>query len=64
MDMKMAVNVQSSLFPKEPPRTAGWDIAFAFTPMKGISGDMYDFLSKKMTSWQDWPFCNIFGPWE
>ena len=42
-DMGMAANVQSSLFPKEPPGVEGWDIAFAFIPMSGVSGDLYDF---------------------
>ena len=42
-DMNMAVNVQKSLLPKESPHVKDWDIAFAFQPMAGISGDMYDF---------------------
>jgi len=42
-DMNMAVNVQKSLLPKESPKVKDWDIAFAFKPMSGISGDMYDF---------------------
>ncbi|PKL37443.1 MAG: hypothetical protein CVV44_13910 [Spirochaetae bacterium HGW-Spirochaetae-1] len=43
MDMMMAVNVQKSLLPAEPPETPGWDIALVFKPMAGISGDFYDF---------------------
>lgn len=43
LDMKMAVNVQSSLFMKKPPQSDEWDISFYFKPMSGVSGDMYDF---------------------
>jgi serine phosphatase RsbU (regulator of sigma subunit) len=42
-DMLMAVNVQTSLFPKKAPETPAWDIAFIFKPMSGVSGDFYDF---------------------
>ena len=43
VDMEIAANVQSSLFPKEPPVVKEWDIAYAFIPMSGVSGDLYDF---------------------
>jgi sigma-B regulation protein RsbU (phosphoserine phosphatase) len=43
-DMDLAANVQMSLFPKQPPETRGWDIAFTFRPMSGVSGDIYDFF--------------------
>jgi sigma-B regulation protein RsbU (phosphoserine phosphatase) len=46
-DMVMAANVQSTLFPKEPPGLRGWDIAFTFKPMSGVSGDFYDFYTDK-----------------
>jgi PAS domain S-box-containing protein len=42
-DMRMAINVQSDLFPATAPDTAEWDTAFYFQPATGISGDMYDF---------------------
>lgn len=42
-DMKMAANVQKNYFPKEPPVTAGWEAAFVFQPMIGVSGDLFDF---------------------
>ncbi|HPR47472.1 MAG TPA: 7TM-DISM domain-containing protein [Spirochaetota bacterium] len=45
IDMGMAANVQSSLFPKEPPEVDGWDIAYAFIPISGVSGDLYDFYT-------------------
>jgi serine phosphatase RsbU (regulator of sigma subunit) len=48
-DMIMAANVQSTLFPKEPPGLRGWDIAFKFKPMSGVSGDFYDFYIEKDT---------------
>lgn len=43
LDMDMAANVQTSMFPKRPPMVPGWDIAFEFRPMSGVSGDFYDF---------------------
>jgi|GEM_PF-989987 len=43
LDMKIASNVQSSLYAKMPPHSEEWDIAFYFRPMAGVSGDMYDF---------------------
>ncbi|MCP4136750.1 MAG: serine/threonine-protein phosphatase [bacterium] len=46
-DMYMASNVQSSLFPKDPPESSEWDIAFSFQPMSGVSGDLYDFYEKE-----------------
>lgn len=42
-ELELAAYVQSSLFPKEPPLTAGWDVAFVFKPKGGVSGDFYDF---------------------
>jgi phosphoserine phosphatase RsbU/P len=44
-DMSMAANIQSSLFPNKPPDVEGWDIAFTFKPMSGVSGDMFDFFT-------------------
>jgi len=46
LDMDMAANVQTSMFPKSPPRVPGWDIAFEFRPMSGVSGDFYDFYEE------------------
>jgi|GEM_PF-566542 len=45
-DMNMATHIQKSLFPKTPPQVDGWDIAFVFKPMSGVSGDLYDFFIK------------------
>lgn len=45
LDMEMAVQVQRTLLPGAPPRPRGWDIALAFRPMAGISGDIYDFYT-------------------
>jgi len=44
-DMDMAEQVQSRFLPKTPPVTAGWDIAFTYKAMAGVSGDFYDFYS-------------------
>ena len=42
-EMKLATNVQKSLFPKSLPKLKNWDIAFEFRPMTEVSGDLYDF---------------------
>ncbi len=42
-DMEMAENVQRSMFPREVPSTLKWDLSYAFKPMAGVSGDLYDF---------------------
>jgi PAS domain S-box-containing protein len=43
LEMNIASNIQSQLFPKEPPFSNDWDIAFVFKPLMGVSGDFYDF---------------------
>jgi serine phosphatase RsbU (regulator of sigma subunit) len=43
IETKLAVTIQSGLFPEEPPRTDLWDVAFAFQPRFDLSGDFYDF---------------------
>jgi phosphoserine phosphatase RsbU/P len=43
VDMELASNVQSSLFPKVPEDSSGWDISLSFLPLMGLSGDFYDF---------------------
>jgi serine phosphatase RsbU (regulator of sigma subunit) len=48
-DMRMAVNVQKNYLPKKPPATPGWEVAFEFRPMAGVSGDFYDFYEKEGT---------------
>ncbi len=42
-DMNMAAYLQSSLLPKRPPESELYDIALAFLPKSGVSGDFYDF---------------------
>lgn len=42
-DLRMAQNVQSRFFMTDVPKTDGWDIAFRFKPLSGVSGDIYDF---------------------
>lgn len=46
-DMAMATQIQTSLFPKTPPMTREWDIAFSYRPMSGVSGDLYDFYENQ-----------------
>lgn len=43
-DMKLAVFVQQSFYPRKSPSLDEYDIAFIFKPMSGVSGDLYDFL--------------------
>ena len=43
-DMKLAVNVQQSFYPRRAPKLDDWEIAFKFQPMSGVSGDLYDFF--------------------
>jgi len=45
-DMKMAIQVQRSFYPKQAPKTARWDCAYQFLPMAGVSGDVFDFYLK------------------
>ncbi len=42
-DLKMAEFVQKSFYPAFLPVLKGWDVAYAFEPMAGVSGDLYDF---------------------
>ncbi|HNR88944.1 MAG TPA: SpoIIE family protein phosphatase [Spirochaetota bacterium] len=42
-DMRLAANVQMSVLPGAEPSVEGWEIAFYFRPMSGVSGDFYDF---------------------
>lgn len=46
-DMKLAVYVQQSFYPRSAPIVDSWEIAYLFQPMSGVSGDLYDFYTKK-----------------
>lgn len=46
-DMKMAAFVQQSFFARKAPEVNGWDVAFVFKPMSGVSGDLYDFYTDR-----------------
>lgn len=46
-DMKLAVFVQQSFYPHKVPEVRGWDIAYHFQPMSGVSGDLYEFFTEK-----------------
>lgn len=48
-DMQLAVYVQKSFYPKRAPDVDGWDIAYAFKPSAGVSGDLYDFYTEGRT---------------
>lgn len=45
MEMSIASNLQSRIFPNQAPSNGDWDSAFLFRPMHGISGDLYDFYT-------------------
>ena len=42
-DMKLAVYVQQSFYPRVAPVTSDYDIAYSFNPKAGVSGDLFDF---------------------
>jgi len=44
-DMKLAIYVQQSFYPKKAPLVDGWSIAYHFQPASGVSGDLYDFFT-------------------
>jgi sigma-B regulation protein RsbU (phosphoserine phosphatase) len=44
-DMRMAVNLQSSLLPS-PPNVSEWSASCLYKPMSGVSGDLYDFFER------------------
>ncbi len=44
-DMNMAAYLQSSLLPKNPPRSDLYEFALLFLPKSGVSGDFYDFYT-------------------
>ncbi|WP_294427857.1 SpoIIE family protein phosphatase [uncultured Treponema sp.] len=46
-DMQLAVYVQRSFYQSSLPEFEDWDIAWHFTPMAGVSGDLYDFFVHK-----------------
>ena len=45
-DMDLAVHVQRSFYIDHAPVVEGWDIAYLFQPMSGVSGDLYDFYTE------------------
>lgn len=44
-DYSLAEYVQQSAYQRKVPRLGEWDIAFYFKPLKGISGDLYQFFT-------------------
>ena len=44
-DLLIAERVQRGFFPARPPNVEGWDLALAFKPAAGVSGDFYDFYA-------------------
>ena len=48
-DMDLAVHVQQSFYVNKAPIVDGWDIAYTFQPMSGVSGDLYDFYTDGRT---------------
>ena len=47
--LQMAKDVQSKLFPPEPPIVPGYDIAGICIPAEEIGGDYYDFIKLQQT---------------
>jgi PAS domain S-box-containing protein len=44
IEMRLGASVQRRLFPQEPPRLPGYDIAGAVAPASATCGDYYDFI--------------------
>lgn len=44
-DYSLAEYVQQSAYQRKLPRLGEWDVAFYFKPLKGISGDLYQFFT-------------------
>ncbi|HLE60735.1 MAG TPA: CHASE domain-containing protein, partial [Thermoanaerobaculaceae bacterium] len=44
IEMRLGASVQQKLFPQEPPRLPGYDIAGAVAPASATCGDYYDFV--------------------
>jgi sigma-B regulation protein RsbU (phosphoserine phosphatase) len=42
-DLNLAIQVQKHILPRQSPSCHMWDLDFFFSPMKGLSGDFYDF---------------------
>ncbi len=45
IEMELAHDIQSTLFPAKPPALSDWEIAFLSRPRSGVSGDFYDFYT-------------------
>jgi len=45
IELELAHDIQTSLFPAKPPVVEGWDLAFVSKPRSGVSGDFYDFYT-------------------
>jgi len=43
--LQLARDVQSSLFPSQPPHISGYDIAGICIPAEEIGGDYFDFIN-------------------
>lgn len=46
IEMELAHDIQSSIFPAKAPVVRDWDIAFISKPKSGVSGDFYDFYTE------------------
>ncbi len=46
IEMNLANEIQSAIFPRKVPEISDWDIAFVTKPYGAVSGDFYDFYSK------------------
>lgn len=47
IEMDLAHDIQTALFPVTSPVTADWDVAFMSKPKSGVSGDFYDFYTSE-----------------
>jgi len=43
-EVRLAVQIQDALLPKQPPEVPGYELAGAAVPFRGVGGDYYDFI--------------------
>lgn len=44
-ELELGREIQGSFLPREIPEVNGWEIQFAFSPAREVSGDFYDFFT-------------------
>lgn len=50
-ELRVALDIQTSLLPESLPAIAGWDIAASWQPARNVAGDFYDFIPLRDGRW-------------